>query len=661
MSQTVPDECRWHFSPQNGGVDRGPNDAKGTIFVKTPYKSLVRESIQNSLDAAIDDTNPVRVAFRFGKIPKSAAGSFFELREHILGCADYFSENQRAGEKYQAMADRFASLGQDEDSIEYLEISDSSTRGMEYTPGSTSSPFYAFMRSEGVSSKGTNRTGGSFGIGKAAYFEISPISTLIVSTLTDSGKHVFEGAARLCTHSFRGQTLCDVGFFDNNNGVPVTEADKIPPMFLRHEPGTSIYIVGLRDESKDQSESTGQIISETLRNFWYAIMSGRLVVTVGNEEISKNTLDKLMNATFTDEQDSRRSGEDYNPLPYYRAVSEIVSKGDEAGEIASRLYKINDDLATLGKVSLYLARVKGARDKIIYMRAPQMTVYRKSTSTNYGLYGVFVCENPKGDAILQSMENPAHNEWNKNNCAYGDTAKKDRARAAETEIKDFVKNTLERLFAGDPSRDLDISGLSDYLYVPDNLLEKENGGQALQENDIVNIKNEITTDPVEKKAPDKTSAASIILTSQGRHDPSKPERPDQGPPTGQYTHKSKKTRTKGSNSTAGQNPGQQPNSPEGTHQTYVPVRFRSYVQETDNRFIHKLIIDTDTDIQNGSIEIITNSEQGDEKVPIKSSTIGKCSGTWIEKLSLKKGKNTLEIEFEDNLPHALKVWAYENS
>ena len=57
-------ECKWHFAQSTGGIDQGPNEAMSELFKKEPYESLVRESIQNSLDAVLDKRQPVHVVFR---------------------------------------------------------------------------------------------------------------------------------------------------------------------------------------------------------------------------------------------------------------------------------------------------------------------------------------------------------------------------------------------------------------------------------------------------------------------------------------------------------------------------------------------------------------------------------------------------------------------
>ena len=84
----------------------------------------------------------------------------------------------------------------------YVRISDFNTKGMAYEEEKTDSPFYAFVRLAGVSAKDDTTAGGSFGFGKAAYYLLSPISTIIVSTCTDKFEKYFEGATFLCTHLY---------------------------------------------------------------------------------------------------------------------------------------------------------------------------------------------------------------------------------------------------------------------------------------------------------------------------------------------------------------------------------------------------------------------------------------------------------------------------
>ena len=244
--------CKWHFAEQLGGREDGPNDPMQDNFKKTPYASLIRESIQNSLDVPLDTSNPVRMEFAISRIRAREYANFFDLREHIQGCLKHFPNNDDAKATYQPMLDYLDSFG-DFDNLYYIKVSDYNTVGMNYIKGDTSQPFYAFVRAAGVSSKNDASAGGSFGYGKAAYFYISPLRSILVSTKTKYGKYFFEGVSSLCTHEMEGEKglRVSVGYYDNNDGEPVTDPQYIPTRFHREESGTDIYILGIDATDKD--------------------------------------------------------------------------------------------------------------------------------------------------------------------------------------------------------------------------------------------------------------------------------------------------------------------------------------------------------------------------------------------------------------------------
>ena len=225
--------CKWFFADQPpGGREIGPNNAMEQSFKKHPYASLVRESIQNSLDAVLDNKEPVRMKYEFREMKSEDYPNFFDLRNHIQGCIDYYPKNTNAKAKYepmvQALSDYYGKA-----TIQYIRVSDFNTKGMAYDCKDTNSPFYAFVRSAGVSAKDNTSAGGSFGFGKAAYFLISPINTIIVSTYTDNGDSYFEGVASLCTHLYNGEVKMDVGYYDDSEGKPVNQVENIPSIFRR--------------------------------------------------------------------------------------------------------------------------------------------------------------------------------------------------------------------------------------------------------------------------------------------------------------------------------------------------------------------------------------------------------------------------------------------
>ena len=75
---------------------------------------------------------------------------------------------------------------------------------------------------------------------------------------------------------------------------------------------------------------------------------------------------------------------------------------------------------------------------------------------------------------------------------------------------------------------------------------------------------------------------------------------------------------------------------------------------------HTVVIHSDYDVDNGSIEILINGEEKDEVVNIVRSSIGTPSGNEVKNLAFKAGDKTIiQLKFEDDMKHAIKLKAYE--
>ena len=428
--------CEWYFADQPNGQEVGPNNAMEQSFKNHPYASLVRESIQNSLDAVLDKSHPVRIKFLIDEIKGADYPEFFELQHHIKGCLEYFPIIHNAKVTYEPMCKLFDGNRYHEH-LGFIRVSDYNTKGMRDEEGNTDSPFYAFVRSAGVTVKEDTSAGGSFGFGKAAYYLLSPISTIIVSTCTDTYDKYFEGASSLCTHLYKGTKKMAFGYYDDQNGKPISIETDIPAKFRRSEPGTDINILGF--DLKYTDEAVTEMTEATLRNFWMAILNGKLVVNINDTvNIDKDNIAELMEQYFQSEDDHTRKSGYYNPRPYFDAVRLAKSS------VKYQYYE--DTLPLLGHVSFFVFKKKGAVDKIAYLRALQMLVYSKKTKTNYGMYGVFYCDSEKGNDLLRNMENPAHDEWKASNWRINGRVY-DTGRAALKEMDDFITECLSLAFS----------------------------------------------------------------------------------------------------------------------------------------------------------------------------------------------------------------------
>lgn len=653
--------CKWHFAKQLGGREDGPNDPMQDNFKKTPYASLIRESIQNSLDVVLDPTQPVHMEFSIGRMRAREYPNFFELKKHIEGCIKHFNRNEDAKVTYQPMLDYFDSLSQ-YDNMYYIKVSDFNTKGMNYIKGDTTQPFYAFVRAAGVSSKNDATAGGSFGFGKAAYFYISPIRSIFVSTQTEHNQRFFEGVSSLCTHEMEEDRdlRVSVGYYDNNDGEPVTKQDNIPVRFQRTEPGTDIYILGI--EGTDKGAIYAEMIEAVLRNFWMAVEFGKLEVRFKFDhetfvDINKETLPKLMEGMFKEEHDTARRERNYNPSPYWDAV--------HSANMDTRHIVIEDRLPNLGHVVLYVQKNKKATDKILYMRRPLMLVKARRTQSSNGFYGVFVCDDRNGNEILRKMENPAHDEWLPSN--WRENGKiVPRGRTAYEELENFIIKGMESVFSSKTSGVQQIQGLEEFLYIPTAVEDDDEYENESLIGEIEGIKDEegnsITSDisdAVQTPIEEKPAIGKVMITDPVEE--RQKENKEGGHLSGHGTQKKRKRGGGGLSPKRIQGHfGDSEEGIQGTMLTEVPVRYRSFAQMEDGRVVHNIVIHSDYEIENGRIDLIIGGEQSDDIVAIKScSYAGKIEANTISGLHIYKGKNVLKITFADNMKHAVKLDAYE--
>lgn len=650
--------CKWYFGPASGR-DEGPNDAMAQNFKEdAPWASLIRESIQNSLDAVYDGSLPVRVEFTFKEINRLQFSNLFELKEHIQGCLDYYNNNQNAKRKFEPMLELFDDKHRIEQTISYIKVSDFNTRGMNYDPSTTDSPFYAFVQAAGVTVKEDTASGGSFGFGKAAYFNISPISTILVSTRTFDNKCFFEGVSALCTHKIKDKKYTSVGFYSNQDEEPISVNDEIPAPFKRDKAGTDVLIMGIKPDKKEDIEA---MIEAAIRNFWLAIHSNKLEVVIGDCEINQSSLPSLMKHYFPNEDDSTRNyAENYNPRPFY----ETVIKANTS--LKYKLFK--ERLPILGNVSLYVQQNKNADDKIAYFRQQKMLIYKKKNGTNYGCYAVFVCEDRNGNTILKSMEPPAHNKWSAKNSDNVVLAKN-----ALIEIEDFIKRTLDSFFELESTTSISITDLEDYLYNEDlsttesDEVDNSNPFMGNPTGDFdpeggsidTDIEEEPSSDTPETKNKDK---GTVVITQPGT------VTNKGGDTTAGTGHRRKKSITKGGKPGAGKdftNTNIDPNGG-GTYKTYVDVDYRIIAQKENGSLYHYIIIHSDEDIENGEINLMVGSESSDIPISIMESSQGvistgetKSVNNVISNISLNKGKNTVKVRFGDNMRHSIVLKTYK--
>ena len=280
----------WQFLNNEADEIEGPNDSGITHFIGNREESLVRESIQNSLDARDNPALPVKVAFEPRKIPTAEFGAS-ELSSRLKAAAD---STHNDDDEYIKQFTRGARLltRTGNGSVDCLRIVDSNTLGATDEPRKNGAPskWQALTKGTGANAKDTRDAAGSFGLGKFAAFAVSDLRTVLYSVAYKSNGSLarrFQGKTILVSHEQNGKPYRNAGYFGKDGFLPAKEDVDIPRPFMLREPGTALYIPGytLRESS----------ISAVVKHFFHAVVQGKLEVVVGSKMVKSSNVEEFAN------------------------------------------------------------------------------------------------------------------------------------------------------------------------------------------------------------------------------------------------------------------------------------------------------------------------------------------------------------------------------
>ncbi len=676
----VEKNCRWYFARSLGGQDQGPNDAMGENFKKMPFEAIVRESVQNSLDAKAYDDKPVIVTFKFKSTDAKNYPMLFRIDKHIQGCLDMY-DDKNAHKKFDPMLD-YIDRARDA-RMDYLEVHDENTTGMDYNKEDTKSGFYSFVKSAGNSSKTSESAGGSFGFGKAAYFNLSKIRTVLISTLTTDNKHFFEGVASLCTHKMDGDKLVPVGFYcDNDAEDPITLQTSIPDRFLRHHPGTSMYIMGLGLTEEDTLQAMMKINEAAVKHFWLSILKHKLIIRVekggkGSYELNADNLQASAELIYDKYDDNRGRGHK-NPRPYIDAVLN-VGKDDKH-------LLFEKEIPYLGRVKYYFMKSKTGNDYVLNMRAPLMLVNHQSNGTDYGFYSVFVCESEKGNKLLVQAENPAHNEWDANNAPDQD---KSIVREALKAKEQFIQECIRSVFVAENVETLNFGGLDEYLAIPSSLDEDEEyqpqygkPTEEKSEEETTSVTTELGDNDIRKPVIPTLGEVKIkkkkepkLLDNDGEdqqtgHTPEK--RPEKEEEEQNQDEKEEQEKDEQEKEQKEHEPGKDTNDgptmpmfedEEGYRlpdMEPLKISYRAYAQKGDDGMEHRLVIHSNRSANRVVVVVNAMGIMSDEPLAINHTDNGNIVKNQLTHVHLDEGKTVIRIWFEDDMRHAITLDVYED-
>lgn len=626
---------KWRFLSNRNSTIVGINDAGIETFTANMNRSLVREIIQNSLDAVIDGCQePVEVEFKLFNILRSDIPDVDTFQDAITKC-----KNSNAGEpdafKFFKNAEKIISGN----SISVLRISDHKTRGLEGADTCAKGTSWSRLVKESGSSNKGQGSGGSFGIGKAAAYACSDLRTVFYSSKDVNGLDSNFGVAKLVSFEDKqaGDWTTGVGYYsEDENFVALPELAHFDKSYHRTDSGTDIYILGMHDTEEFEAE----FVKAVLLDFMISVVKEKLVVKIQDEVISAETLPKYMGTLNPHGDDEIK-----DLLEYYHLVTshdpKVLNIPLDA-KVYGKEFGFKD-----GDCTLYLKEAEGLNRKIMITRRAGMRIVEQNRiSGSIEFTGVLIIEGDVMNEAFKQMEVPSHDAWEPG-----------RVRGEEKKYKNildglkrYLRDTVKEKFGKVGTNTMDAFGASEFL--PDKPSEDED--QKLEKDPLSTRIKDLPGKTVEPSKA-KSKAVDFVEVNpkpeggNGGSGPGlepgpgpEPEPPHPGPGPGPEP---------GPN--PGPNPGPGIDEP-GKEQGYKEINVKKRLICTDSSVgKYNLSMVIPSTASKGKLEFTISGEQSDFELPISGATILSDGAAKVESISgnkifisnLEKGK-MLKVEVD---------------
>ncbi len=518
----------WSFRKmQRGEINADPVQEEFFTPKEGKVDGLVREGDQNTLDAQVPGQQ-VRVCYTFSNQPLKpdiATKYLSGLNPHLASCG--------------------IPLGEPLTAMDYLVIEDFGTRGLQGDPeqdgddppgtaAEQKNHFYYFWRNIGRSSKGdTDR--GRWGLGKTVFPAASRIRTFFGLTIRKSdGKDLLMGQSVLKVHNTDNKRYSPYGYFgltDKEGFTSPVSAKQIIDAFKadfqlsrKTEPGLSL-VIPYPHEDEIHPE---QVLRSTIRNYFYPILAGDLVVEVRDgaflQVLSRETLRDVTNSLDWNSE-SGGSAKDFKEklfrlfdfakwsialpdsklvvlkqqtLPQYAPIWGEDLIPEEALPRLREQYERGERIAL--KVPVKVERVslkpRIASFRVFLEKDPKLPrgedhyVRQGITITEIqrlrsvpGVRGLLVVDDKELTSLLGDAENPAHTDWQEKS-----TKIREGYKHGPSCVR-FVRNSLREItsFLTAPPQGLKEDLLKDLFFVETPTASSEGHDQAQDNGETTSV------------------------------------------------------------------------------------------------------------------------------------------------------------------------------
>lgn len=464
---------KWVFPANNGGEIDGFNNSSIDTFNGRKLFSVVRETIQNSMDARLDETKPVRVSFTLNEIKREDAVGINELLPFFESARKTAESQQKADHPSVRFFERAAKAVKETKSIPIFTISDFNTSGLMGDYDDSKEPFkagqwYALIKGSGLSLKASDGALGSFGHGSKAPFAVSSLRTVFYfSQIKVNGKSEERFQGKSILQSMRTQS----GVMTQGTGY-FSSTDKCDPLLDSAIPswvktvrqatgkgtGTSI-LIPFPDLGSQEHDFWQEMQVSIIHNFYLAIKNNNLEIDFNGEEFldSSNLVDQFKKLISEIElEDPENTDGRMAELECAKTI-EFPTTG-KAGVLPSRSFgRLSWYMRTDEDVSWRGVGVARQNGMLITEEPPRLKTFPGTKP-----FDLFICvEGEKGSRILRSIEDPSHTRFEFDRIT--DLDERAEAEAAYVLFTKEVRELIKEHAAMDATEEVFIDDLDDFF------------------------------------------------------------------------------------------------------------------------------------------------------------------------------------------------------
>ncbi len=439
----------WKFRVMSRGeMNTDPIESEffSTEHLDSVADALVRESVQNSLDAGVPGQT-VKVSFRLFTRNSGKA----VLAKYLKGLQEHINAEQNG----------LTNVPRKMEPDHFLLIEDYGTRGLEGDPTQDDdfkhteqkNDFFYFWRNVGRTLK-SQADRGRWGLGKTVFQASSRINSFFGMTVRESDKQTYlMGHSVLKTHRVNGEKHCPYGWFGVFNGdfsSPVEDPSLIEQFATDFElkrigkPGLSVVI-----PYPDPSVEKKGLASSILLHYFFPILSKDLIVELHQDRrklvIDDQKVEDLLK--HVDFNESRLTEDDFHHLcTFTRWIHSLSSekfvvlnppREDRAPKWDESLFP-PDILETLRNrfearerlairvplkikpeggdyqqswFDIFIERDDGLKKPEDHFIREGITIAGVTSLKQKGVRAVISINDKVLSALLGDSENPAHTEW----------------------------------------------------------------------------------------------------------------------------------------------------------------------------------------------------------------------------------------------------------